>query len=97
MAAKTTKWSYDRPNGHTMYKHLPLQDLTKFTQIGIFGLKIYHLATLASTIRSFQGAKKSSFTKTANFRILNLASSEILDLIFVEVYKKVNTELPNTK
>jgi hypothetical protein len=26
--------------------HLTLQNLTKFTQIGIFGLKIYHLATL---------------------------------------------------
>jgi hypothetical protein len=27
-------------------KHLPLQDPQKFTQIGIFGLKMYHLATL---------------------------------------------------
>jgi hypothetical protein len=27
------------------YQHLPLQDLPKITQIGIFGLKIYHLAT----------------------------------------------------
>jgi hypothetical protein len=31
-------------------KHLPLQDHPKFTQIRIFGLKIYHLATLASTL-----------------------------------------------
>jgi hypothetical protein len=29
-----------------MYQHLPLQDPPKFTQNGIFGLKIYHLATL---------------------------------------------------
>jgi hypothetical protein len=29
-----------------MYKRLPLQDRPKFTQIGIFGLKICHLATL---------------------------------------------------
>jgi hypothetical protein len=29
-----------RPNGHKMYQHLPLQDPPKFTQIGIFGLKI---------------------------------------------------------
>jgi hypothetical protein len=29
-----------------MYQHLPLQDPPKFTQIGIFGLKICHLATL---------------------------------------------------
>jgi hypothetical protein len=28
------------------YQHRPLQDLPKFTQIGILDLKIYHLATL---------------------------------------------------
>jgi hypothetical protein len=27
-------------------KHIPLQDPPKFTQIGIFGLKINHLAAL---------------------------------------------------
>jgi hypothetical protein len=27
------------------YEHLPLQDLPKFTKIGIFGLIIHHLAT----------------------------------------------------
>jgi hypothetical protein len=32
------------PNGHKKYQHLRLQDPPKFTQIGIFGLKIeYHL------------------------------------------------------
>jgi hypothetical protein len=31
---------------HKIYQHLPLQDPTVFTQIGIFGLKIYPLATL---------------------------------------------------
>jgi hypothetical protein len=36
----------NRPNGKMIYQHLPLKDPTKFTQIGIFGLKIYHLATL---------------------------------------------------
>jgi hypothetical protein len=30
----------------TKKQHLPLPDLPKFTQIGIFGLKLYHLATL---------------------------------------------------
>jgi hypothetical protein len=35
----------NRPNGHKIYKTLPLQDPKKFPQIGIFGLKIY-LATL---------------------------------------------------
>jgi hypothetical protein len=29
-----------------MHQHIPLQDPQKFTQIGIFGLKICHLATL---------------------------------------------------
>jgi hypothetical protein len=29
-----------------MYQHLPLQKPLKFTQIGIFGLEINHLATL---------------------------------------------------
>jgi hypothetical protein len=37
------------PNGHKMYKisviYIP-NGPQKFTQIGIFGLKIYHLATL---------------------------------------------------
>jgi hypothetical protein len=31
-----------------MYKNLLLPDPTKLTQIWIFGLKIYHLATLMS-------------------------------------------------
>jgi hypothetical protein len=47
MVTKQTKWRYDRPNGHKIYQHFSLQDLPKFAQIGIFGLKIYHLATLA--------------------------------------------------
>jgi hypothetical protein len=34
------------PNGHMIYQHLTLQDPPKFTQVGIFCLKIYHLATL---------------------------------------------------
>jgi hypothetical protein len=36
----------NRPNGCKANQLFPLQDLPKFTQIGIFGLKIYHLATL---------------------------------------------------
>jgi hypothetical protein len=39
-------WPQNRPNGHKIYQHLQLQDPQKFTQIGILGLKIYHLATL---------------------------------------------------
>jgi hypothetical protein len=33
-----------------MYQNLPLQDSKKFTQIGIFGLKISHVATLLVTL-----------------------------------------------
>jgi hypothetical protein len=34
------------PNGHKIYQHLTLQDPPKFTQSGIFGWEICHLATL---------------------------------------------------
>jgi hypothetical protein len=34
------------PNGHRIYKPFPFRGPPKFTQIGIFGLKIYHLASL---------------------------------------------------
>jgi hypothetical protein len=37
-----------RPNDHKIYQHLQLQDPPKFNQIGIFGLKIHHLATRIS-------------------------------------------------
>jgi hypothetical protein len=46
MTTKYTKWKIYRPNGYKIYQHLPSQDLLKFTQIWIFGLKICHLATL---------------------------------------------------
>jgi hypothetical protein len=36
-------------NDHKIYQHFPYQGPPKFTQIGIFGLKIYLLATLAQT------------------------------------------------
>jgi hypothetical protein len=45
------------PNGGKINQHLPLQDPTKFTQIGIFGLKIYHLATLIERTKLFHGPK----------------------------------------
>jgi hypothetical protein len=34
------------PIGHYIHQPLPYQGPPKFTQIGFFGLKIYHLATL---------------------------------------------------
>jgi hypothetical protein len=41
---KYTKWLQNIPNGSKMCQHLPLQDPPKFIQVGIFGLKINHLA-----------------------------------------------------
>jgi hypothetical protein len=35
-----------RPHGHKIYQHLPLQDPPRVARFGIFGLKIYRLATL---------------------------------------------------
>jgi hypothetical protein len=54
MAIKYIKWPENmyikRPLNtqyiHKIYQHLSLQDTPKFTQIGIIGLKIYHLAAL---------------------------------------------------
>jgi hypothetical protein len=34
------------PNDHRIYQPFPSQDPPQFTQIGIFGLKTFHLATL---------------------------------------------------
>jgi hypothetical protein len=34
------------PTDHKTYQHFPFPGPPKFPQIGIFGLKIYHLATL---------------------------------------------------
>jgi hypothetical protein len=36
------------PNGRKISQHFPLLAPPKYTQIGIFGLKINHLATLSS-------------------------------------------------
>jgi hypothetical protein len=36
------------------YQHVPFQAPPKFTQIGIFGLKINHLATLSIMIMIWQ-------------------------------------------
>jgi hypothetical protein len=46
MAIKYTKWTQYIPNGHGLFLHFLFQCLPKFTQIRIFGLKIYHLETL---------------------------------------------------
>jgi hypothetical protein len=52
-AIKYTKCPKYIPNGVTFYQLLSLQVTPKFTQSWIFGLKIYHLATL--TMSQFSG------------------------------------------
>jgi hypothetical protein len=58
-------------NGHKIYQHFLFQGPPKFTQIGIFGLKINHLATLLepkivfSPIFSDNNNKKFFFTANA--------------------------------
>jgi hypothetical protein len=54
---KCTKWTQNAPNGHQIsikyskgpykiYQHFPISGPENFSQIGIFGLKANHLATL---------------------------------------------------
>jgi hypothetical protein len=61
MATKYTKWPQNIPNGLYNYQHLPLQNPPKFTQIGIIGLKICHLATLAVTAETLNAAPNLFF------------------------------------
>jgi hypothetical protein len=53
------------PNSHVIYHHIPLQVPPKFTQIGIFGLEIYYLATLGKKKRAsivFNQSKTMNWT-----------------------------------
>jgi hypothetical protein len=45
MIIKYPKCPLNVQDGHKIYQHFPNQGTPKFTQIGIFGLKIYYLAT----------------------------------------------------
>jgi hypothetical protein len=51
MTIKYTTLPWNIQNGHKIctYQYVPLQGSPKFTQIGSFGLKLYHLATLLWT------------------------------------------------
>jgi hypothetical protein len=68
---KIYQWPLKTRNVHKIYQHLPLQDPTKFTQIWIFGLKIYHLATLPESRKLPRTGKirveSSSLKLAANF------------------------------
>jgi hypothetical protein len=51
MAIKCTKWPLYISNGCRIYQPFPFPAPAKFTQIGIFGLKINHLATWGSMMK----------------------------------------------
>jgi hypothetical protein len=38
MVIKYPKWQSNVPIGHNIFKHFPIRDLEKISQIGIFGL-----------------------------------------------------------
>jgi hypothetical protein len=46
MAIKYTNLPENWPKGLKIYQHILLQNRWFFTQSGVFGQKIYHLATL---------------------------------------------------
>jgi hypothetical protein len=48
------------PNGRKIYQHFPISGPTKITLIGIFGLKINHLATLRLTYFSEIGGGRET-------------------------------------
>jgi hypothetical protein len=47
---KNKKSPWNIPNGHKIYRHFSIQGPPTFTQIGIFGLKTNHLATLVQPL-----------------------------------------------
>jgi hypothetical protein len=50
-----------RPNGLKIYRHFPLQGPSKFTQIGILGLKKNHLASLVTMVNESLSGLNASF------------------------------------
>jgi hypothetical protein len=46
MASKFIQWPQNIPNGHKTFQQFPFCGPPKYTQISIFVMKMYHLATL---------------------------------------------------
>jgi hypothetical protein len=57
------------PNGHNIHQHLSLQDPLKLNQIWIFGLKIYHLATLVATTLWPQMLKSVKLARACRLKV----------------------------
>jgi hypothetical protein len=69
-AIKYNIWPQNRQNNTKKYQNLPFQDLPKFSQIWIFGLKIYHPATLVARPKKYffiNGAKGKGSRKPLSF------------------------------
>jgi hypothetical protein len=68
---KYNKLLLNIPNGHKIYQialkytnNFHRKPLLKFTQIAIFGQKIYHLATLTAITKTFFSAKKTLWNRS---------------------------------
>jgi hypothetical protein len=51
ITAKHTKWPLNISDGHEICQYFEYKGPSKCTQVGIFGTKIYHLATLLLRMR----------------------------------------------
>jgi hypothetical protein len=88
MTIKYTKWPLYIANSHKIYQPFPFQGPPKWTQIGIFGLKKYHLATLNRTQMALFPRfefprKKLKFNKNRN-DFLHFFSSRVAGFFFVK-------------
>jgi hypothetical protein len=87
MAKRYTKWLSIIPNGHKIYPHFPFQGPPKYTRTGIFGLKLYHLATLVKIsifllkifiVQCFSHQNKSCDINFSNMRICSTGLDSII-------------------
>jgi hypothetical protein len=94
---KHTIWLQNLPNGHKIYQQLQIQDPPKFTQIGVFGLKTNHLATLRESL--FLPLTKRTKKIFLEFAFRNSTSdatfsSDGCDLVRVARLDIFNPEIP---
>jgi hypothetical protein len=89
MTTNYTKWPWILPNGHKIYQHLPFKGPPKFTQVGIFGLKTNHLATLThknNNKKLFHGLRDVSFHRSPNaVAIVRLVGGKFFQLFRIAV------------
>jgi hypothetical protein len=71
MAIKSTKWPLSIPNRHRIFQIFLFQGPTKYTQIGIFGLNIYKLATLKIGVDVVKNTN-AKFSRLFDFPIISM-------------------------